>query len=182
MLRALAADLDTGFAELFQTFQHVVFATTLRMCGRREDAEDLAAEAFLRAYRALTTYDRSRLLALQPRSWLLTITLNVCRNQHRNAARSPLSDPWELFDQPDPKENVEDAVDERLNDGELSTLLRKLPHDQRAAVVLRHVVGLSVTEIADILGRPVGTVKSDVSRGLSRLRELYGPRTPEVRR
>jgi RNA polymerase sigma factor (sigma-70 family) len=173
IVQALARDLDAGFVTLFQAYRHVVFSTALRMSGRWADAEDLAAESFLRAYRAVSAYPRSRLLALQPRSWLLTITVNMYRNQQRDMSRKPLPDPLEHVDEPDPKENVEELVDQRIADGELATLLATLPTNQRAAVVLRHVIGLGVNEIARILERPVGTVKSDVSRALRRLRQLY---------
>jgi hypothetical protein len=73
----LAADLDAGFAALFESHQHVLFSTALRICGGWADAEDLTATAFLRAFRALSGYDRERIAALRTRPWLLTILLNV---------------------------------------------------------------------------------------------------------
>ena len=85
----LAADLDAGFAALFEAHQNVLFSTALRICGRRADAEDLTATAFLRAFRALSGYDRERIAALRTRPWLLTILLNAWRNQVRTAARQP---------------------------------------------------------------------------------------------
>ena len=54
----LAADLDAGFAALFEAHQNVLFSTALRICGRWADAEDLTAMAFLRAFHALSGYDR----------------------------------------------------------------------------------------------------------------------------
>ena len=59
----LAADLDAGFADLFEAHQHVLFSTALRICGGWADAEDLTATAFLRAFRALSGYDRERIAA-----------------------------------------------------------------------------------------------------------------------
>ena len=85
----LAADLDAGFAALFEAHQNVLFSTALRICGRWADAEDLTATAFLRAFRALSGYDRERIAALRTRPWLLTILLNAWRNQVRTAARQP---------------------------------------------------------------------------------------------
>jgi RNA polymerase sigma-70 factor (ECF subfamily) len=58
-------------------------------------------------------------------------------------------------------------------DGYLQSLLLELPFAQRAAVVMRHVLDLSYEEIAAALDRPVGTIKSDVNRGLARLRQAY---------
>lgn len=183
LVRALVHDLDTGFVELFETYRHAVFSTALRISGRWADAEDLTAESFLRAYRALSHYRRNRILALQPRSWLLTITLNLCRNQLRDAARKPVSEPLrhdleQAHDPPDPRADVQATVARRESDRELAALLAVLPEDQRAAVVLRHVIELPVAEIAEILGRPVGTVKSDISRGRRRLEQTLRERHP----
>ena len=69
----LAADLDAGFADLFEAHQNVLFSTALRICGRWANAEDLTAAAFLRAFRALAGYDRERIAGLRTRPWLLTI-------------------------------------------------------------------------------------------------------------
>ncbi|WP_344976342.1 RNA polymerase sigma factor [Salinactinospora qingdaonensis] len=171
---ALAADLDAGFVELFGVYRHVVFSTALRVSGRWADAEDLAAEAFLRAYRALSGYAPERIAGLRLKPWLLTILLNEWRNRRRAADRSPPPAPLENV--PEPQEQAEGA--ERLAERhetsrELAALLAQLPERQRLAVVLRHVAELSTAEVADVLGCPEGTAKSHVSRGLRRLRELH---------
>jgi RNA polymerase sigma-70 factor (ECF subfamily) len=174
IVRALAHDLDTGFIRLFETYRHVVFSVVLRICGRWADAEDLTAEAFLRAYRALSTYRGGRLRSLNPKAWLLTIALNVCRNDDRTAGRhryTPLADQADVL--PDVHQNVEEVVTNRETGAELATLLATLPADQRAAIVLRHIADLPIAEIAEILGRPENTIKSDIKRGLTRLRATY---------
>ncbi|NDU77331.1 sigma-70 family RNA polymerase sigma factor [Actinomadura sp. DSM 109109] len=170
---ALARDLDEGFAALYEAYRGAVFSTALRLCGRWAEAEDLSAEAFLRAYRALTGYEAGRIAALRPRAWLLTILTNVWRNSLRSAARRPAPGPIEdAPDPPDPGEGVEDAAARHETGRELAGLLDRLPHQQRAAVVLRHVTDLPVSEIATVLNLPEGTVKSHISRGLARLRAL----------
>ncbi|MBF8186791.1 sigma-70 family RNA polymerase sigma factor [Nonomuraea sp. K274] len=170
-------DLDEGFAELYAAYGNLAFSTALRLSGRWADAEDLTAEAFLRAYRALAGYDRDRIAELQPRAWLMTILMNVWRNCVRTRSRKP---PPDLRDEPvdavDPGEDVEEAAVRRETGDELAELLSLLPEEQRAAVVLRHVVDLPVSEIALMLKIPQGTVKSHVSRGLRRLRALGGAR------
>ncbi|WP_328807716.1 RNA polymerase sigma factor [Nonomuraea antri] len=175
--KALLDDLDEGFAELYGAYRGLVFSTALRLSGRWADAEDLTAEAFLRAYRALAGYDRARIAELQPRAWVMTILMNVWRNCARHKSRKP---PPDLYDEPidgaDPGQDVEDAAVRRETSDELSDLLDLLPAEQRAAVVLRHVVDLPVSEIATVLDLPQGTVKSHVSRGLKRLRALGGAR------
>lgn len=174
VLAVLADDLDAGFAELFGAYRGVVFSTALRVSGRWPDAEDLTADAFLRAYRALIGYDRARIAALTPRAWLLTILLNLWRNDRRSHARRPPPAPLEHApDAPDPGEGVEQAAQRHETGRELTALLTRLPDDQRIAVVLRHVNDLPIAEIAQVLGCPVGTVKSHISRGLRRLRDLH---------
>ncbi|WP_327585882.1 sigma-70 family RNA polymerase sigma factor [Nonomuraea sp. NBC_00507] len=173
--KALLDDLDEGFAEMYAAYRTLVFSTALRLSGRWACAEDLTAEAFLRAYRALAGYDRDRLAALQPRPWLMTVLMNLWRNWARTKARTP---PPDLRDEPveavDPGQDVEAAAVRRETGDELAELLRQLPEEQRAAVVLRHVVDLPVSEIATVLKIPQGTVKSHVSRGLRRLRAMGG--------
>ena len=169
---ALAADLDAGFADLVRTYQGLVFAVALRTTGHRADAEDLAAEALLRAYRSLADHDAAWLRALAPRPWLLTILVNTRRNQVRDAARRPRTDGAELPDGPVAGPTVEERAEHAETSGRLAALLARLPETQRTAVVLRHVTDLPLAEVAEVLGCPVGTAKSHVSRGLARLRAL----------
>lgn len=168
---ALAKDLEDGYASLYDTYRGVVFSTSLRLSGRWTDAEDIAAEAFLRAYRALLGYDTDRRGTLKTRCWLMTIVMNVWRNRVRTLVRKPPPGPIEDAPEPvDPAETVEDTAERHDTGARLAELLTVLPQTQREAVVLRHVVDLPVDEIAEILGVPQGTVKSHISRGLKRLR------------
>jgi RNA polymerase sigma factor (sigma-70 family) len=177
---ALARDLDDGFAELVRTYQGLVFAVALRTTGHRADAEDLAAEALLRAYRSLADHDTAWLAGLAPRPWLLTIVVNVRRNQVRDAARRPRTDGAPPPERPVPGPSVEEHAEHREVTEHLADLLARLPETQRTAVVLRHVTDVPLAEVAEVLGCPVGTAKSHVSRGLARLRTLVddpgGPR------
>ena len=173
----LAADLDAGFAVLFEAHQNVLFSTALRICGRWADAEDLTASAFLRAFRALSGYDRERIAGLRTRPWLLTILLNAWRNQVRTAARRPR----EVLDAEPPEREARGAsaeaqAERHETSRELAALLDLLPDRQRVAVVLRYVADLPIAEVASVLGCPPGTAKSNVSRGLRRLRELQAAR------
>lgn len=152
-----------------------MYSVALRMTRNPAEAEDLTAETFLRAYRALRGYDSTRVLALCPRSWLLTITLNTWRNSVRDARRRPSLVPIpDSLDRRASDQDVEQAVESAESQRELGGLIAQLPTAQRAAVVLRHVVGLPMAEVAAALECPEGTAKSHVSRGLSKLRTLYG--------
>jgi RNA polymerase sigma-70 factor (ECF subfamily) len=162
---ALARDLDGAFESLVLAHQDRLFTTAWRIGGNRHDAEELVQDCFVRAYRALRTYPPARIRELRLRGWLTTILLNAGRNRAR-VHRVPTT---ELGFEP----GAEPAADPLARRDERETwarLLAGLSPAQRAAVVLRHVDGLSYAEIAEATGRPEGTVKAHVHRGLAALR------------
>lgn len=169
----LAKDLDGAFATLVAHHQDLVFGMARRMTGNPEDAEDLAQEAFLRAYRALGGYHKTRIRELRLRGWLAQITLNLGRNRARDSG--PATAELEAaLEPPDPPRDRPESVAERREAARYwKTLLSELPPRFRRAVELRHVDGLSYGELADALDRPVGTVKSDVHRGTRLLRAAH---------
>ena len=83
----LSEDLERAFPDVVATYKHAIFTTALRMSDRPEDAADAAAEVFLRAYSALRGYSPERIGQLQLRPWLVTIALNLLRNEARAASR-----------------------------------------------------------------------------------------------
>ncbi|MDN5917436.1 MAG: sigma-70 family RNA polymerase sigma factor [Pseudonocardia sp.] len=169
----LASDLDAGFAALVREHEAVVYSVARQFSRDASDAEDLAADAFLRAYRALRGYDGERLATLRLRPWLLAILRNTARNAARDRARRPDPPPaFETADEPAGGASVEQRAESAEVQRELGTLLAQLPEVQRTAVVLRHVIGLGTAEVAEVLRCPEGTAKSHVSRGLRRLRPL----------
>ena len=162
----LAADLDGSFEVLVAAHAGRLFSIALRFSGDRNDAEEAAQDALVRAYQALAGYDEQRIREVRLRPWLATIVLNVCRNR----ARVKRVRTVELAFEP----AVEPAVDPLGRHDEKETwalLLATLPPAQRAAVVLRHVDGLSYAQMAEALGRPEGTLKAQVHRGLAALRD-----------
>ncbi len=170
----LSRDLDGVFAEVVSGFEGAVFTTALRVSGRSDDAEDLAAETFLRAYSALRRYPPTRIEELQLRPWLITIVLNLWRNQVRTASRRPTRSSLPPPDPPDVAESPEARATRRDDGARLAEVLVRLPDHQRIAVVLRHVVGLSNAEVAGVIGCPESTARSHVRRGLEQLRVLIG--------
>lgn len=171
--RRLSEDVEAAFPDVVAAYEQAVFTTALRMSSRPEDAADAAAEAFLRAYAALRSYPPERIGQLQLRPWLLTIVLNLLRNEARAAKRRPAQvalDGWGHVD--DGREGPEAQAQRHDGQARLGGLLTELPDPQRTAVVLRHVVGLPYAELALVMGCPEGTAKSHVARGLQRLRAI----------
>jgi RNA polymerase sigma-70 factor (ECF subfamily) len=182
---ALADDLDSAFEALVCGWSQRLYAFSLRMTGRSRDAEELAEETLVQAWRALVGYDAERRRALRVRPWLFQIAANLARNRARSARRSPVisldaGDDADGQDYAAAAERIADADplgapgaalerQERLD--ELAALLLTLPETQRVVVILRHIEGMQYAAIAEVVGEPVGTVKSHASRGVARLRK-----------
>jgi RNA polymerase sigma-70 factor (ECF subfamily) len=170
--RQLAADLDGTFPRLIDEMQGLVFNAARRWLPARQDAEDVTQEVFIRAYKALADYDSGGIRDLRLRPWLFTITLNLCRNHARTRGRQPRQVELGTRHEAVASDSVEHDAVSSVEVDEWRDRLAGLSARQRNAIVLRHVVGLGYDEISDVVGRPAGTVKSDVHRGLSRLRSM----------
>jgi RNA polymerase sigma-70 factor (ECF subfamily) len=172
---ALAEDRDGTFAGLVATFQDQLYAFALRLAGNPHDAEEIVADAFVRAYQALGHYPAERIRALLLRPWLYQITRNVFRNHVRGRRWHPMP-----HDQPGPESDMAltdeaaeqpESMVERAELREMLTAqVAALPERERVVVVLHHVQGLGYGEIAHMLEQPIGTVKANVHRGVQRLR------------
>lgn len=159
----LADDLDASFPGLVNRMGARIYWGLRRMYNSHQEAEDLAQETFIRAYRALRGYDRDRIEDLDVEPWLWTIALNIGRNNLRDRARRPTYVELGETGATEPEVVDSQAWDRRFS---------RLTNNQRIAVVLRHIVGLGIGEIAEATGRPEGTVKADIHRGLARLRTV----------
>lgn len=166
-------DLES-FNQLVERYQAQVYNLALSMLHDLPAAEDVTQEAFLSAYRAIRSYRGESF-----RAWLFRIAVNACKDVVRRRARRPATsleqalDAGEhLLEAADPGEGPEDYALRRERHRVLARLLSELPSDQRAVVLLSDVHGLSYEEIAQITGEPLGTVKSRLSRGRARLRDL----------
>ena len=172
----LEDDLVAAFPELVDTYGPMVLTMAARLTDETT-GQDITQDVFLRAYQALATYEPSRIRELEPRPWLATITRNLVRNEYRRRSRKgtvPLNRSADGATH-QAEEDVR-TVDDR---DQLSRLLGELTDVQSDAVVLRHVLGLPMREVALTLACPEGTAKSHVSRGIGRLRELIAE-TPDT--
>jgi RNA polymerase sigma-70 factor (ECF subfamily) len=174
----LATDLDGHFEELVRTFQDRLYGFALRLTSSPQDAEESAQDTFVRAYRALQRYPADRVQALRLKPWLYQIALNVVRNRVRGAhlVAVGLDEPVaNALTSSTRDEQPEPVALEAEAHSHLVAALRKLPERYATALVLRHLQGLSYAEVAEALGQPVGTTKSDVHRGLRLLRSALEP-------
>ncbi len=157
----LISDPDVGFTMLVRRYQPGIYSGARRLTRSHQEAEEVAQETFLRAYRAIESYGEPRIRNLRIPGWLWTIALNLCRD--RGSKR--------MIESPGLTEVRTAVSDDVPIDSEAwSRRLASLSDSQRTAVVLRHVADLPIADISVATGRPVGTVKADISRGLDRLR------------
>lgn len=175
---ALARDLDGSFERMVREYEDRLYTFAHRLSGNAQDAEEIAQDAFVRAYRAMKTYPAERIQQLSLKAWLYQITLNVARNRSRvkrhklipigesygdgKAAREPEDDP----------ETRPDSVYEKgRRRADIATLVAGLPERYRSALILRYMEELKLEEVAAVLKQPLGTVKSNVHRAVNALRE-----------
>jgi RNA polymerase sigma-70 factor (ECF subfamily) len=174
----LAADLDGSFEGLVRAYQDRLYSFALRVTRNPQDAEEVAQDAFVRAYRALGAYGEERIRALALRAWLYRITLNVARNRLRGKKPRTVSldhprdggeTVWEPSD--DPADRPDARYERTRSRDDIATLVGRLPKRYREPLVLRYVEGLRLDEVAKVLGQPLGTAKSNVHRAIIALRE-----------
>jgi RNA polymerase sigma-70 factor (ECF subfamily) len=185
---ALAADVDQAFEGLVRHFQDRLFGFALRLTGRREDAEEVAQDAFVRAYRALKTYPAERRREMALKAWLYRIALNVARNRVRRKRRVTISlddDAGEAaasrHAHDDPAGRPDARFELKRQRADIASLVAGLPERYRAPLILRYVEGLKLEEVAGILKQPVGTTKSNVHRAINALRDVLTDSRREAR-
>ena len=162
-----------AFNCLVERFQTLAYGVAFRYLGNANDAADVTQDAFFSAYRALTTFRGGSFSA-----WLLRIVVNACHDAHRRSSRRPTSSmdiiveelgeaPWEDEQAPDPESEAL-SIEARE---EIERALARLPDEQRLAIVLVDVEGLSYEEAAAAAGCAVCTIRSRLARGRSRVRD-----------
>lgn len=150
-----------AFGELVRRYQNSVFGVCCRLLGDPAEAEDLAQDAFLRAYRRLGTYDEERPFG----PWMRRVAANLCLNAL--AQRRPSM--AELVDEVDEvADDLQDSPESARDRAELSERVRiglvRLPDHYRAVLELRHYHDMSYDEMASTLGISIGEVRTRLFR------------------
>ena len=165
-----------SFNELVRLFEGRVYTLCYRMLGDAESAADAAQDAFLSAFRNLRSFRGGSF-----RSWMLRIATNTCYDVLRVRKRRPSvsldidaddesdSSPLQIADT---AESPDDFAQRRELAAAIQQGLTELPDEQRIVVILSDIQGLAYEEIAQITNSNLGTVKSRLSRGRARLRDV----------
>ncbi len=166
-----------AFNQLVRLYEGRVYTLCLRMLGDPDAAADVAQDTFISAYKNLNRF-RGGIF----RAWILRIATNACYDALRARKRRPavslnatFGDEDENgggFDLPDPAESPDAAAQRQELSAAITAGIAQLPEDQRVVVILSDVQGLAYEEIAEVTNTNLGTVKSRLSRGRARLRDI----------
>ncbi len=174
---AQQGDLES-FNRLIQIYERQVFNLAWRIMGDSDSAADATQEAFISAYKAVGRFRGGSF-----RSWMMRIVTNACYDELRRRKRRPAGSLEKLFDEvgvPEPDdpgdlihkpEDPETAAERAELSYAIQDCLNRLPDDFRVVAVLADVHGYEYGEVARVIGKPLGTVKSRLARARARLRE-----------
>ena len=170
-----------GFDVLVERYQTRLLNFVYRIVGDRERAEDLVQEVFVRVYRHLGRFDRSKKFS----TWIYTIASNLAKNELRNRSRNPLvlftsmTKGWEDEERPlefeDPSSRPDDLFRKRHVRALVESSVAQLPSHHREVFILREIEGRSYEEIAEVTQCNLGTVKSRLNRARNSFAEIIEP-------
>jgi len=152
---------EHAFMELVRMHKDTIFRLALRILNDRDEAEDAAQEAFIKAYRSIGSFRSEALF----RTWLYRITINVVRNI-KKARRKVVPLEEEIVHKDNPLVLIQSREEQR----ELEGFIAQLPFRQRTAVVLRIQQGLGFKDVAESMGCTKGGARSHYFQGIQNLR------------
>jgi RNA polymerase sigma-70 factor (ECF subfamily) len=171
LVEAAAGGDRDAFDELVRRHESAILGLCRALAGGSADAEDLAQEVFVRAWKSLRTFRGDSAF----RTWLHRVAINVARTHHANRGKSmrlfrPMSPRGE--DPPDIAERIDTQLARR---DVVERALATLPEELREVITLRDLQGLDYKDIARLLDVPIGTIESRIFRARQRLRPLLAP-------
>lgn len=166
---------DTNaFTELVKRYKDPLFNYVSRMLKDSVFAEDIVQETFVRVYKNKDRYQQIAKFS----TWIYTIAINLAKTEIRRQSLrrffsfSSTSDDGKTFELPDPRVNLEKGAEDTILGDQIMESIEKLPKVFKEVVILRDIQELSYDEISRMVGVPLGTVKSRVNRGRSRLQKI----------
>jgi RNA polymerase sigma-70 factor (ECF subfamily) len=162
-----------AYGALVDRYSVKIVNLAFAMIGDRHEAEDVAQEAFVRAYRGLEKFERRAKFS----SWLYQIALNLCKDRLKAKSRHarPTDDEQLVAVGGDPREQAPRAVIEDELSEKMREAINRLPYLYRESFVLRHLQGLEYEVVASITGVPADTVRVRAYRAREMLREALSP-------
>ncbi len=171
-LISLASDGDAdAFGELYQKYIDQIYNYIYFRTSNAKDAEDICSRVFLRALHHIERYeDRGYPFS----AWLYRIAHNLVVNWYRDRERSDEISLADQYPPPMMDGDVEERIEQQDENETLMAIIHGLPEDRKELLILKHVEGLTNTEIGQIMDRTEGAIKALYHRTLESLRDDYG--------
>jgi len=170
LARMAERDLD-AFEVLYQRHAGYLVAVCTRRLGDSDEAEEVAGDILWEPWESGGGYDPGR---CRLRTWLYTVARNRCIDRLRSRARAPHQDPVSVDLPASPRSNPAQRASDNETLGAVAAALAELPQEHLRAIELCVYEGYTHREAAELLGQPLGTVKSRIKRALDTLRTLLG--------
>lgn len=169
---------QSAYSDIVSLYQQKLYQVCYRMLGNQHEAEDIAQEAFVRAYTNLHTFDLNRKFS----TWLYRIATNLCIDRIRKKkpdyyldAQVAGTDGLDMYSQISSSDRLPEEEVERMELQErIQYEISQLPDKYRTVIVLKYIEELPLQEISEILDMPLGTVKTRIHRGREALRKQLG--------
>lgn len=173
--RSQKGDINS-FEELIKEYKKIAYNIALKMLKNKEDAEDVSQEALIKVYKSINRFNMDSSF----KTWLYRIVVNTCLDHVRKNKENPIS-----IDQPirsghdefymdveDNRPTPQEVLETKLTQKMVMDAVNELEEDFKSIIILRDINDLSYEEIAEVLECNIGTVKSRISRGRQKLKEI----------
>jgi len=173
ILRAQDGDLE-AFKAIYDYYSGFVYNISIGMTRKKEDAEEIAQDVFLKVYRSLKSFEFNASL----KTWIYRITVNTAINYCKKKTREiNMVFPYEDIEMlPVAEDRGKNEINDEYNKALVRSFLDMLNPDQRACIILRNIEGLSYQEIAKTLNVNINTVRTRLKRARERIMNIYRKR------
>lgn len=181
-MQALQGGNDQAFNLLMKRYRRRLYHYLIGYTRSHEDAEDLVQETFFRVYKSRNAYEEIARFS----TWLYTIAINLARTHFKKQKRAHFCSIDETYDEkgdtdsavihqlPDPRPGADEVLHSSMMVGQVRRAIYELPREYGELLHLRENKEMSYEEISSAAGLPMGTVKSRINRGRSRLQQTLG--------
>ena len=173
LVHAIARGDESALAALYDRYHSILLGLLLRILHSRVEAEDVLQEVFLQIWQRAANFDEARGRGF---TWMVTLARSRAIDRLRSLQSRQRADDTAMQNAPEALGDASRDIYHAEQREIVSAALAEIPEEQRRALLLAYFEGLTQSEIAARLGQPLGTVKTRMRSGMTKLRELLGER------